>query len=44
MWEYIICLVVFAGGKKMNARTNGMRGNVKTMGREKLLLALQSSH
>lgn len=30
--------------RKMNARTNGTRGNMKTMAGEKLLLALQSSH
>lgn len=38
------CLCCGACWEKVNARTNGMSGNVKTMGGEKLLIALQSSH
>lgn len=40
---YYMCLWCFLG-KKKKSENNGMRGNIKTMGREKLLLALHSGH
>lgn len=39
----VLHVFVVLPGKKMN-ENNGMRGNMKTMGREKLLLALHSGH
>lgn len=40
----VLHVFVVLPGKKKKSENNGMRGNIKTMGREKLLLALHSGH